>query len=742
MPRPCWLEVCTLVARLQRISSARAAELAERFLQLVRAGATRHSDVIAALVTPLAFGNGVRAVAVARELAELGLLQNAVVRNALVAALARCGEAGSAVELVRAHLPADERLDAEATAALILALERFAAWDAVDLLVCSWRPTPPHVVMSAVVRSLVHHNQLTAAVEVYGVMLRLHGACLDAFHDIVFSAYNKTHCRHVLMLLLIDEHRSRGVYLSPAVLIAERHLARRSVEPVRRSNLGVRGQALRVELSLHTQHVEQRRAWRDRLAGVGRSAGVDKGHHGAVGVDEDQHDAEDDAAVNEPDNELQLTPDQLVDVGKMALADTRLSNDVVTETLLTQHALLTAAVAEGRADAIELPALFLEASFQLVAIDLMSEALTALKLMRSVGMLPRPSDVEPLFEQLTAWDQAYALPDYHNKVTERFKMFRTVLDMMGAWSVPPPPMAFPMLLRFGVRTRRFSSMVSVIDSMRDSFAPLPAIVLWRVLHRATCEDNFSLAAQRVSPAPISHHNVAMYLSQRNEHIREVITKRLPGGAECESAELERDLPTALLRLLHRAGDESVLPALADYVAHLRHQVAMLALCEFRWSWWTCRKCHRRNWRGACSKCGRTLAQVLADMHAESVKRAHESISHHTRARFPLLPPLEERAKRLALIDETLAAMRERGLKLSEQHADTLLREYVLQYVRSVQQKRLGSQFKNPDEIYSAVPPPPPPSGGVAELLLPPLALMRNQFGHISLFDELEQRFKR
>jgi hypothetical protein len=738
VPRACWRAVVDLLHSVQRVDAKAAALSATRFLRLLRGGALcRQSDVIASLIGPLAFcGDRALLRAEIASLRERGLLESAVVRNALVAALARAGEASEAVALALER-PALQ-LDGDATAALILGLQRYMMFDAVELLVRQWLPVPPHAVMSACARTLVEWNEVTAAVEVYNSMLEHHGPCMEAFHAIVFALHKKRFVRTSLVLLLIEEHRSRGVYLSPAVLLCERKLARaRAAEDLlTKPQKRTRGQAFARALSLRAL-IERslRRGSVDELAPELRWL------------------------ASELRDESQFEP-LLNELSRRALSDARSPHDVVVETLMAQYEALHGGVRERRVDAAELPALFLEASFQLAALDHVDEALAALGAMIRVGLRPRAADFEPILEQITTWDAVFFVSDYARKVTERYSMFRKILDRMQSWALAPPPSAFEMLLRFAVRTRRYATISDLIASLRKSFAPLSPSALWRVLHRATCEDDFALACNPLRLDPARHSEQARYQASRSSHVLALVRSGLPSvDVDALAADVDRSLPHALLTTLHLAGqsDASVLPGFVDYFSHLRHLAALLAVNEFSRKPWRCFGCRlkcRAN-DAACPTCGVSQASSLAGYHVHNVAQSTTAASNaiasraaEAMVRFPLLDREAERTRILVLVVETVERMHAMRMRLSDEDVALLLREYALHAIR-FKEARLGAAVdadsdadSDADADAAAASQPHDERQRVSAALVPPLAHLRKQFGDLPSFLTLEQHLRK
>jgi pentatricopeptide repeat protein len=594
-----WLKMCELLRLVQLTSGARAAAFAVRIMQLVYMGCTRNTTTIGRVLGALSYGEARHVVAAHDSLAELGLLDNEAVYNSVIAALSRCGEVTKAVQLAR-DMPDHMQLDADSCAALMLALQYYVSYDSIDVILRQWMPTPPPVVLSALVRVLVDTHEITAAIETYNLMLNEFGPCMDAFHAIIFGIAPKRYSRCGYALVLIAHHRALGLYLSPAVLIVERKLARMQLYSKNMVETRMRGQAFARELSVRTI-LEERARRPNTLLG----AHINRQIQTLMSDDMDDN-----------------TPGTFEEIAEtISNAGRRVSYiDLTREALTKRYDEVLAAVKAGEADEAELPAIFIDASLQLSALDQPAEALCALQTMVTSGFMPRASDVEPILECITRWDATQTIADYRTKITDRYKLFREILDRMTRWRVQPPPNAFMMLLRFGVRTRRFGSIVSLIDSMRSSFAPLPPTVLWRVLHRALCEDSLAVAsAERI--LDLSRHAThARYQESRNVHLEALLLNRLPSLAASGDAldlrnELSRDLPTALLNVLHRAGrtDPTVLPEFVDYFEQLRHHVTALSLREFRRSNWHCFHCRTKCRQDATMcKCGKSFAESVRD----------------------------------------------------------------------------------------------------------------------------------
>lgn len=734
VPHIGWLEMCELLRLVQLTSGARAAAFAVRMMDLVRVGGTRNTTIIARVLAAMAYGEQRHVVAARDALGALGLLDDAVVYNAVIAALSRSGDVTSAVRLAR-DMPDEMQLSADASAALMLALHHYLAYDSIDVILRQWLPMPPQVVLSALVRVLVETHELTAAIETYNVMLAEYGPCMDAFHAILFALVNRRYSRSGYALLLIDHHRTLGVYLSPAVLIVERKLAVMQMRTVHTVENRMRGQAFARELSVRTVLEEHQRR-PNTLLGAHLSRQL--------------------PALTR-DFASDISPDALNTVAEAIVTAGRQVSyiDLTRTTLTKRYEQVRAAVAAGEADEAELPALFIDASLQLSALDMPAEALCALQTMVTLQYLPRASDVEPILECITRWDATHNVADYRAKITARYKLFREILDRMTRWGVQPPPNAFMMLLRFGVRTRRFGSLVSLIDSMRSSFAPLPPTVLWRVLHRALCEDSFCVINSERILDYSRHASYSLYQVNRNAHLEALLLNRLPslaasGDAVHLRSELDRDLPTALLNVLHRAGrtDPSVLPEFVDYFEQLRHHVAALSVREFRRTPWMCFDCRDTGKNAAapaCTKCGSTFEDSLRKYHEDNVRRAKdmtldpfERNRHAALIKFPQRALDDARTFRYGLMDEIFAVMRERGMRLTVEHVTVLLREFVLVYLRSIEE-RLGSErFLDAERRETHVVFKSTRKLRQHDILLP-IDRLREEFGAVSQFAELDAK---
>jgi pentatricopeptide repeat protein len=736
VPYVVWTDMLEMLRCVQLTAGVRAATMAARALKVITSsGCTRNVSVICDLLSVMAFGNSSLVVEAQENLTRIGMLGNPAIYNALMASLARSGETTCAVHMLRA-IPESIRISPDASAALMIALEQYVSFDSIDVLLRQWLPTPPMVVYSALVRVLVETQELSAAMEVYHKMLAHYGPCMDAFHAIIFALLHKDLSRSAVGLDLIADHRQRGLYLSPAVLICERKLARRQQRAHHPVTARDRGQTFARELSLRTIVEERyRRPYTKVGSHIEHQIGSLKAGYN-------------DLRANEFSTKL---ADEIHEAGK------RTSYAVLTEGALIQRfEILSIAVEDGEASEAELPALFIESVNQLSALGLSFEALCALKTMFQCGFQPRPSDFEPILEAITTWDGVANVIDYREQVTTRYKLFRNVLDHMARWSVPPPPNAFMMLLRFAMRTRRFGSIVSLIDSMRTSFAPLPPIALWRVLHRAMCEDSFSIVSSGRILDYSRHGSQARYQEARNLHIEALILNRLPSLAstidrEHLRNEINRDLPTGLLNILHRAGrtDASVLPEFVDYFAQLRHHVAALAAREFRRTPWQCYLCRRTNSDSGkpCTSCGASINDSLRVYGVDNAKRAlddtQEPFVHGVYValtNFPQRPLDSAHEERYALMDSVFTVMKERGMRLSEENVAWLMREFVLIYLRRIEQRPGAKRFGVEDDIetnqvYNR-------TGTIAlNAILPPAEHMRVEFGHVGEFVTLDKKLQ-